>query len=176
MEPFLGAAILVAGLVVEHPAGDRCDAPEAARSVSVRVRPWADIIVDGKLAAAGAVRVKLALASGAHVLSFRNSAAFDVDRFVNVAPCGLVPELVVDMVRRPALLTVRSNVPGGTAAVCGPEVPVDGTSAKPLQVALPRGTSEVEVRVFRRGYSTVTRRIMLKGGEHTTITVLLAEE
>jgi len=53
-----------------------------------------------------------------------------------------------------------------------PEIP----EPTPLHVALPRGRSEVEVRVFRRGYSTVTRKVMLKGGERTKITVFLAEE
>jgi len=176
MEPFLGAAIVVAGLVVQQPSSDLCDAPEAARSISVRVRPWADVFVDGKLAAAGTPRAKLALSTGTHVLSFRNSAAFDVDRLVQVAPCGPLPDLVVEMVRRPALLSVRSNVPDAKATVCGPEVPILETEDEPLHVVLPRGRSEVEVRVFRRGYSTVTRKVLLKGGERTKITVFLAEE
>jgi hypothetical protein len=167
----IGALLSVAAF-----AAPTCDESVAERTVSVRVRPWADVLVDGRLAARAVVNVDLALTPGAHVISFRNPAAIDINRVVIVPVCDEVAELSVDLVRHPALLSVRSNLLDAEVAVCGPRVLTATTERVPLRIPMPATASEADVLVARPGHVPVVKRVKVQSGRRTRIAVRLQEE
>ncbi|MDP2343772.1 MAG: hypothetical protein Q8O67_22630 [Deltaproteobacteria bacterium] len=153
-----------------------CDESVEERTVSVRVRPWADVFVDGRSAARAVVSIDLALSPGAHVLTFRNPAAIEVHRVIIVPTCDEIAEVAVELVRRPALLSVKSNVPDAELAVCGPRVFVRTTEREPIHVSMPADAADTDVLVARTGYAPVVKRVKLHSGRRTRIAVRLHED
>ena len=52
--------------------------------VTLRVKPWADILVDGRIVATSSKKVDVELAVGTHILTFRNPAAKDVEQPIEI--------------------------------------------------------------------------------------------
>ncbi|MDP2343744.1 MAG: hypothetical protein Q8O67_22490 [Deltaproteobacteria bacterium] len=167
---------IVAVLSVVAVAAATCDESVAERIVSVRVRPWADVLVDGRLAVRAAVNVDLALTPGAHVVSFHNPAAIDVNRVVIVPVCDEIADLTVELVRRPALLSVKSNLVDAEVAVCGPRVFAAATERAPMRIPMAATVDEADVLVGRAGHVPVVKRVKLQSGRRTRIAVRLGEE
>lgn len=150
-----------------------------ARMVSVHVKPWADVFVDGALVEKGARRVFLPLTVGEHIIVFRNPAALEEARRVVIPPASsqaAVPPLLVELTRRPAHVTVESNVLDADVEVCGPKTSVAASGERPIPVPLMDSPATIEVRVSRRGFSTVTRRVEVEAGKPVRVNVHLARE
>ena len=94
--------VAVAALLSSPPCGDVV----AKRILTVHVKPWADVYVDGALAARGARTAELAVAPGAHVVSFKNPRARDLASTVVVPGAGPVPAVDVELERRPERVVV----------------------------------------------------------------------
>ncbi len=146
------------------------------RTVTVHVKPWADVFVDGALVARTAKRAHLSLAVGEHVIVFRNPAALEEARTIVVPSMGATPQLHVELNRRPAHMTVNSNVADAEVEVCLPHIDADATRERPITLPLMDSPATVEVRVSRRGFSTVTRRIEVEAGRPVRVDVHLAPD
>lgn len=168
---FFGACFAVATLVASVPCAPHVE----EQTVSVHVRPWADVLVDGDVAAEGVMDVELALAPGVHTLSFRNPAAMEVDRVITISACE-PSQVIVELVRRPAMLSVRSIPGDAEVAVCGPAVPTRPTRHEPLLVMTPSAVADVDLLVSRPGFPTVIKRVRLDAGQTTEVLVVLERD
>jgi hypothetical protein len=153
------------------PACAQRDAPAAPveRAVTVFVKPWADVFVDDKLVARGVRYTEIKLPVGEHVIVFGNPGAYDEKRTVFVPSTGDAPDVFVELKRRPSELRVHSNVGEADVEVC-----TRATTDRPIHVPVMDSPATVEVRVSRRGYSTVTRTIDVAAGRPVRVDVHLA--
>lgn len=170
-------------LVAVHEPVPACDDAAASapvvRTVRVHAIPWADLFVDDKLERRFVRFIELTLPVGEHVLVFGNPAAYDEKRVITVPSTGPIPPVQVELRRRPtpmAAMTVSSNVEDADVEVCLPPVTTEATRAKPIEVPLMDSPATVEVRVSRRGFSTVTKRVEVEAGQPVRVNVHLARD
>lgn len=142
--------------------------------VMFRVKPWADVEVDGVLIARNTLSFEAKLAPGPHVVVFRNPRAKEHEVRFTVATAGPPPVITAQLEPRPALLVVRSNVADAFVDVGGQVgKPASDTVSRPLVVALDESKAMREVFVYKRGYSAYRKRHVFLAGETVTLTVEL---
>ncbi len=150
------------------------------RHVTFRVKPWADIVVDGTVVAKGAMIFDAQLAVGEHVVVFRNPQAKEHEQRFVVLADGPAPEVSARLDPRPALLVVRSNIKdafvdvGGAADGQGAAKEVQKTLDRPLVVALGKESKATrEVFIYKKGYVAYRKKHVFLAGETTELDVVL---
>jgi hypothetical protein len=162
-------ALAITLVSLHEPAPPCADVPLVERTVTVHVKPWADVYVDGALVARTTKRAHLSLPVGEHVITFRNPAALDEARAVVVPSSGPAPHVHVELARKPAELRVHTSPPDADVEVC-----TRGSPDRPMHVPLMDSPATIEVRVSRRGFSTVTRTVEVEAGRPVRVNVQLA--
>ncbi len=143
--------------------------------VSFRVKPWADIVVDGTVVAKNTLALELPLALGPHTVVFRNPRAKEHEVRFTVNKDGPSPVITARLEPRPALLVVHTNVTDAFVDVAGAggKAATD-TTTRPLIVALDeQSKAEREVFVYKKGYSAYRKRHVFLAGETLELNVLL---
>lgn len=142
--------------------------------VTFRVKPWADVEVDGVVIARNTLSFEAKLPPGPHVVVFRNPRAKEHEVRFTVPVSGPPPTITAQLEPRPAMLVVRSNVADAFVDVGGQVgKPASDTVARPLVVALDESKATREVFVYKRGYSAYRKRHVFLAGETVTLTVEL---
>jgi len=151
--------------------------PAAAKvPVSIQVRPWAYLQVDGgPRSPEPLAEHRLQLTPGPHRVKITcpvcepSTEAIDVPDGPSEEPFRLAAR------PRPALLVFEVDPPEATVRVGGEERPARDTAAAPFQVAIPRGSfqSPVEYTVRSPGFQTLTGQVMAKAGERAPVAVKL---
>ncbi len=144
------------------------------RKVVFRVKPWADIIVDGEVLAKNTMAFEADLPEGPHKVMFMNPRAKDHEvRFV-VSTDGPPPLVTARLEPRPALLTVRANVGDAFVDVKGVGKPAQDTVGRPLVVTLDdQSKAEREVFIYKKGYLAYRQRHTFVAGETLQLDVVL---
>ena len=147
----------------------------AAQKVTFRVKPWADIVVDGVVVARNTLAFEHSLSAGPHTVLFRNPRAKEHEVRFTVAADGPPPVITARLEPRPALLVVRTNVTDAFVDVAGAVgKPAHDTTTRPLVVALDeRSRAEREVFVYKKGYSAYRKRHVFLAGETLELNVVL---
>jgi hypothetical protein len=149
-------------------------ANQLMRRVTFRVKPWADIIVDGNVVAKNAMGHELDLPEGPHRVVFVNPRAKEHEVRFSVSRDGPPPLVAARLEPRPALLLVRCNVPDAFVDVAGVGKPAADTVSRPLVVTLDdQSRVEREVFVYRKGYVAWRRRQAFVAGETLELDVVL---
>jgi serine/threonine protein kinase len=142
--------------------------------VTFRVKPWADVEVDGMVIARNTLSFDAKLVPGPHVVVFRNPRAKEHEVRFTVPEAGPQPVITAQLEPRPALLVVRSNVDDAFVDVGGQVgKPASDTVARPLVVALDESKATREVFVYKRGYSAYRKRHVFLAGETLNLNVVL---
>jgi serine/threonine-protein kinase len=144
------------------------------RKVVFRVKPWADIVVDGVVLAKNTMAYEADLPEGAHKVTFMNPRAKDHEvRFV-VSGDGPPPLVTARLEPRPALLSVRTNVGDAFVDVKGVGKPAQDTVSRPLVVTLDeQSKAEREVFIYKKGYMAYRHRHTFVAGETLQLDVVL---
>lgn len=149
-------------------------ASQMTRRVTFRVKPWADIIVDGTVVAKNAMGHELDLPEGAHRVVFVNPRAKEHEVRFTVSREGPPPLVAARLEPRPALLLVRCNVPDAFVEVAGASKAAADTVARPLVVALDeQSKAEREVFIYKTGFIAWRRRHTFVAGETLELDVVL---
>jgi serine/threonine-protein kinase len=142
--------------------------------VTFRVKPWADVEVDGTVIARNTLSFEAKLAPGPHVVVFRNPRAKEHEVRFTVPVGGPPPVVTAQLEPRPALLVVHSNVADAFVDVGGQVgKPASDTESRPLVVALDESKASREVFVYKRGYSAYRKRHVFLAGETLSLNVVL---
>ena len=132
---------------VGQPAVQPAGPPQPVR---IRIDPWADLEVDGKLTGRGKREYDLMLTPGVHKLRLMHMHAQTEEREVTVPSSGPPLEVSVQVHRaKPARLVVVTGPDD-------PEVIVDGvhkgsaheSEASPIMIALPDRTHERRIKIL----------------------------
>ncbi len=144
------------------------------RRVLFRINAWADIVIDGVVAARNQQVFTTDLTVGPHTVLFQNPRAKDHALKLDVAAGGPDPVITVRLEPRPALLSVRASQPDALVDVGGAGgVPAADTLGRPLLVALEQSRQEREVFIFKPGYLAYRRRHTFLAGETLRLDVVL---
>ncbi len=112
----------------------------------------------------------LLLGPGPHTV--RLSSPYCYPRTIRIAPKENAGVLKARLKWRPALLTVRTNVPSDIQAGG-----IIGVSSRPIRVPIPLssqdGTTKVLVKASASGYHTVRRLVALQAGQASTVRLRL---
>jgi serine/threonine-protein kinase len=150
-----------------------------ARKLRIFVKPYADIFVDGKLAASDTRSFTASLDPGSHRVEFRNKFFEPQEAPVEVPEEGPVKDLRVELTKvRPALLKVH--------APAGAEVYLDDTykglasasQKDPVVIPMPRdkGSRKVTLRVVKPGFKSHVQELEVRPGETKEVKALLTPE
>jgi hypothetical protein len=146
----------------------------STRRVTFRVKPWADIIVDGTVVARNAMGHELDLPEGPHRVVFVNPRAKEHEVRFTVSRDGPPPLVAARLEPRPALLLVRCNVGDAFVDVDGVGKAAADTISRPLVVALDdQSKAEREVFIYKKGYLPWRRRHTFVAGETLQLDVVL---
>ena len=147
----------------------------ARQTVAFRVKPWADIVVDGVVVARSTLAFELPLTVGAHMVVFRNPRAKEHEVRFTVSADGPPPVITARLDPRPALLVVHTNVADAFVDVAGAGgKAAQDTVARPLIIALDeQSRAEREVFVYKKGYIAYRKRHVFLAGETLALNVLL---
>jgi serine/threonine-protein kinase len=146
----------------------------STRRVTFRVKPWADIIVDGTVVARNAMGHELDLPEGPHRVVFVNPRAKEHEVRFTVSRDGPPPLVAARLEPRPALLLVRCNVGDAFVDVDGVGKAAADTISRPLVVALDdQSKTEREVFIYKKGYLPWRRRHTFVAGETLQLDVVL---
>ena len=151
----------------------------ATRPVTFRVKPWADIVVDGSVVARNTLSFEMPLAVGPHRVVFQNPSAKEHEVRFSVTSDGPSPVVTARLEPRPALLTVRCNVPDAFVDVAGGGgVKTAGdTVGRPLVVPLEDASKvEREIFVYKKGFYAYRQRHTFLAGRTLAIDVVLEPE
>jgi serine/threonine protein kinase len=147
---------------------------QLTRRVTFRVKPWADIIVDGTVVAKNAMGHELDLPEGPHHVVFVNPRAREHEVRFTVTRDGPPPLVAARLDPRPALLLVRCNVPDAFVDVAGVGKPAADTVSRPLVVTLDeQSKAEREVFIYKKGFVAWRRRHTFVAGETLELDVVL---
>ena len=149
----------------------------ASRRVTFRVKPWADIVVDGQVMAKSTMAWEADLAEGPHRVLFVNPRAKEHEVRFTVTSDGPPPLITARLEPRPALLVVRASVADAFVDVAGVGKAASDTLSRPLVVALDdQSTSEREVFVYKQGFLAYRKRHTFIAGETLQLDVVLEPE
>jgi len=156
------------------PANAAAAAAQMTRRVTFRVKPWADIIVDGTVVAKNAMGHELDLPEGPHRVVFVNPRAKEHEVRFSVSRDGPPPLVAARLEPRPALLLVRCNVPDAFVDVAGVGKAAADTVSRPLVVTLDeQSKAEREVFIYKKGFVAWRRRHTFVAGETLELDVVL---
>jgi hypothetical protein len=148
--------------------------PRTSRRVTFRVKPWADIVVDGQVVAKNTLAHEAELSEGAHQVVFVNPRAKEHEVRFTVSLDGPPPLITARLEPRPALLVVRANVADAFVDVAGVGKSATDTLSRPLVVALDdQSTSEREVFVYKKDFRAYRKRHTFIAGETLQLDVVL---
>lgn len=155
------------------------------RAMELRVRPWADVFVDGKKVASEVKSTTLHLLPGTHTVVLKNHMAKEWRREVDipVEGKGRVPKLQVKLKPKPASLVVQANVDADILLVepsTGRRLFV-GRSRKseqtPVQIELPAGSERTyEVVLTKAGFRTERVKRRFTTGKTEIVRAVLQAE
>jgi serine/threonine protein kinase len=146
----------------------------SSRRVTLRVKPWADIIVDDVVVARNAMGHELDLPEGPHRVVFVNPRAKEHEVRFTVSRDGPPPLVSARLEPRPALVVVNCNVPDAFVTVDGVGKAAAETVVRPLVVALDdQSKSEREIFIYRQGFRPWRQRRSLSAGETLMLSVVL---
>lgn len=149
-------------------------ATPSTRRVVFRVKPWADIAVDGVVVARETMSFETDLPEGPHRVVFQNPRAREHVVTFTVSRDGPPPLVTARLEPRPALLVVRANVPDAFVDVAGVGKAAGDTVGRPLVVGLgEQSRAEYEVFVYKKGYVGWRRRQTFIAGETLELDVVL---
>ena len=147
------------------------------RTVKFRIKPWADIIVDGVTLARGKGLFDASVALGDHVAVFVNPKAKELSVPFSVPNEGVV-EIVRTLEPRPALLVVRCNVKDAVVDLgAGGIKSASDSEARPLVVPLGVDSRVIrEVFIFKKGFVAYRKKHVFSAGDTLQLDVVLKEE
>ncbi|MFA6035305.1 MAG: protein kinase [Myxococcota bacterium] len=153
--------------------------PDTQRQFRVLVKPYADVFVDGKLAASDVRDAILVVQPGRHRLEFRNRYFETVESQAFVRQEGPLQELRVELKKlKPAFLKIES-APEASVYVNGAFKGHAGSSMKePILVpmTMDQNSRKVRIRVLKSGSKEALLERELQPGVVTEVKVLLQPE
>jgi hypothetical protein len=172
-----GKVVVVDPPKVTPPPATPAEAPQK-RIVTLRVKPWADMFVDGAQVASSSKKADVELSVGAHVVTFKNPGAKDAEVKLDVLPTGPLPEVAVELEPKPAYLVVNCNLPDAFVSVRG-QGGKTAQATKDAALVVPLGaqsTARLEVVVHKKGFGTFLRNVDFQAGRTLTLDVVLEPE
>jgi hypothetical protein len=159
---------------VPAPSVSTTAVPRTSRRVTFRVKPWADIVVDGQVVAKNTLAHEAELSEGPHQVVFVNPRAKEHEVRFTVSLDGPPPLITARLEPRPALLVVRANIADAFVDVAGVGKSATDTLSRPLVVALDdQSTSDREVFVYKKGFRAYRKRHTFIAGETLQLDVVL---
>jgi serine/threonine-protein kinase len=146
-------------------------------TLSLTIRPWADVFVDGSKMAKGVPSVQLALAPGQHQLALSHPDCKPLRETINLRP-GENQRLRLELEPMPARLRIRA-VPGGAGVMVDSVFLglADDSKVTPIPVDMAnQQTRRVMVRVFKDGFLDKELPVTLSANHEVPLDVVLTRE
>lgn len=146
-------------------------------SLALSVAPYADIYVDGKLAAKESKKLQLQLSKGLHSLSFRHRFAVTQTIKVQIPYRENLPLHVNLEEIKPAMLIIHSNIDADIAVNAVYKGTTSATAERPVLIAMPAKTYAqiYQVVLKKNGYAPIIKMLEFIAGETLSLTVTFLE-
>jgi tRNA A-37 threonylcarbamoyl transferase component Bud32 len=138
------------------------------QEIKVVIKPFANVLVNGKLLAKNQKSISLKLPIGTHRLSFSHTYAATVEKQVKIDRIGQPVDLSIVLNKtKPAFLIVKSALDANVAISGSFKGSTDKSLEKPIVIPLPDRTHAVKEQVLiqRDGYEPMIESIEFVAGQ-----------
>lgn len=148
---------------------------KALEELELIIWPFADVWIDGKLAAKNVKHIKIGLKPGMHQLSFTHTFAAKVEKWINMD--GTNPEAMrIELVKsKPAFLVIHSEIDADVAVDKSFKGSTSKSTEKAIVIPMPDKThaESKEVIVSQDGYKPFIAQVEFIAGETKHLKVKL---
>jgi len=149
--------------------------PGASATVTMHIKPWADVYVDGIQRASGAPSVELSLSPGTHLLQLKHPDCLPFQETL-VVQAGGNQDLRRELLPRPARLRIRAFPADAKVMIDSVfKGSADETGLNPISVPMEdqQKKRDVNLRVYADGFVDWHRQITLSANREENLSVTL---